>query len=127
MDTLMHPKVEPEIAFLLQRGLGRDATTRDVLAAALGVTACLEMVDSRFGDLVFRGSDNIADDSSAAVFVLGDRPVGLDRMELRQVGAAMSVDGELCAIAAGAAAMRNPASAVALDGPGDEDPKTASG
>ncbi|HHC08540.1 MAG TPA: 4-oxalocrotonate decarboxylase [Actinobacteria bacterium] len=110
-STFIHPKVEPEIAFLLEADLGPHATTADVLAATAAVAPCLEIVDSRFRDFSFTALDNIADDSSAAGFVLGPRvPVPED---LRLVGVVLEVDGEVAATAAGAAAADHPATAVA--------------
>ncbi|MFB3738996.1 MAG: 2-keto-4-pentenoate hydratase [Candidatus Velamenicoccus archaeovorus] len=112
LDTFIHPKVEPEIAFLLDVDLGPDVSAADVLEATAGVCACLEIVDSRYRDFVFRAADNVADDSSAAGFVLGSslrRPPA----ELADVGAVLTVDGELAGTAAGGAVMPDPASAVA--------------
>ncbi len=113
LDAFIHPKVEPEITFLLDADLGADATAGEVLDATAGVTASLEVVDSRFRHFVFRAQDNIADDSSAAAFVLGGSLVTAPRADLAHVGVVMSVDGEVFATAAGAAVMPDPASAVA--------------
>lgn len=113
MDRLIHPKLEPEIAFLLARDLPADATAKDVLDATAAVVPCLEIVDSRFLDFQFQLEDNIADNSSAALLVLGDtaaRPQGLD---LRTCGVVLTVDGALAHTAAGAAALDDPAAAVA--------------
>ncbi len=112
LDGLIHPKVEPEIAFGLDTDLPASATAFDVLVATAWVAPCLEVVDSRFTDFRFAAFDNIADNSSAALFVLGDPrpPVGLD---LRVVGVAVYEDSELRYTAAGAAALGHPAAAVA--------------
>ena len=111
LDAFIHPKAEPEIAFLLQGDLGPDASPDDVLKATAGVAASLEVVDSRFRSFVFRAPDNIADDSSAAGFVLGGSLVQPE--DLGHVGVVMMVNGEVFATAAGAAVMPDPASAVA--------------
>jgi len=113
LDAFIHPKVEPEITFLLDDDLGPDADADDVLGATAGVTASLEVVDSRYRDFVFRAQDNIADDSSAAAFVLGGSLVKARETELAHVGVVMTVDGDVFATAAGAAVMPDPASAVA--------------
>ena len=112
-DRFIHPKVEPEIAFLLGMDLAPPVTPHDVRTATAAVTGCLEVVDSRYVDFRFTPFDNIADDSSAAGVVLGD-PVALDAVpDLRLCGVVVSVDGELNATAAGAAAHGDPAAAVA--------------
>lgn len=112
LDRLIHPKVEPEIAFFLVRDLVPPVTTADVLAATSHVLVCLEVVDSRFTDFRFGPTDNIADDSSAGALVLGD-PVPVDGLALDLLGCVLSVDGQVGATAAGAAALDHPAAAVA--------------
>ena len=116
LDTLIHPKVEPEIAFVLDRDLaGPGVTAADVLDATGALAPCLEVVDSRYTGFRFAAADNIADDSSAGVVVLGE-PVplgGLDGADLRLLGCVVTVDGALAHTAAGAAAHGDPAEAVA--------------
>jgi 2-oxopent-4-enoate/cis-2-oxohex-4-enoate hydratase len=116
LDRLIHPKAEPEIAFVLDRELaGPGVTAADVLAATGSLAACLEVVDSRYDGFRFAAADNIADDSSAGVLVLGERvPVDhLDDADLRLLGCVVTVDGSLAHTAAGAAAHGDPAEAVA--------------
>jgi 2-oxo-3-hexenedioate decarboxylase len=112
LGSFIHPKVEPEIAFVLRDDLAADADAAAVLAATDRVVACLEVVDSRYRDFSFRALDNVADDSSAAAFVMGDAtsPAALD---LASLSAAMSVDDGFFAEATGAAVMGDPAEAVA--------------
>ncbi|HMM95993.1 fumarylacetoacetate hydrolase family protein [Phycicoccus sp.] len=116
LDGLIHPKVEPEIAFVLGRDLvGPGLTAADVLAATRAVAPCLEVVDSRYEGFRFRAEDNIADDSSAGRVVLGE-PVDLADLagaDLRLVGCVVTVDGAMAHTAAGAAAHDDPAAAVA--------------
>ncbi len=111
LGELIHPKAEPEIAFVLGSGLGPHPSAAGVLSATDHVMACLEVVDSRFDGFSFLAADNIADDSSAGLVVLGD-PVDLPA-DLRTVGVVLEVDGELAATAAGAAVLDHPAAAVA--------------
>ena len=113
LDTLIHPKVEPEIAFLLKRCLIPPVHDADVLHATRAVIPCLEVVDSRYRDFRFRALDNIADNSSAGAVVLGD-PVRLTAdIDLSLTGCAVRVDGRLRETAAGAAVLGHPAAAVA--------------
>jgi 2-keto-4-pentenoate hydratase len=113
LDELIHPKVEPEIAFLLADDLDTEATAEDVLAATAGITAALEVVDSRFRNFEFRPEDNIADNSSAAKVVIGDRLCSSAGINLRTIGAVVSVNGSVVFTASGAAVMDHPAEAVA--------------
>ncbi len=116
LDTLIHPKVEPEIAFVLGRDLsGPEVTAHDVLDATAALAPCLEVVDSRYDGFRFAAADNVADDSSAGKLLLGEPvPVGeLGGTDLRLLGCVVTVDGALAHTAAGAAAHGNPAEAVA--------------
>jgi 2-oxo-3-hexenedioate decarboxylase len=113
LDELIHPKVEPEVAFLLGRDLRPPVAVTDVLAATRAVMPCLEVVDSRYVGFRFGPLDNIADDSSAGRVVLGDPVRVTVDLDLALVGCAVYVDGRLHATAAGAAVMDHPAAAVA--------------
>ncbi len=113
LDQLIHPKVEPEIAFLLSEDLDADTTAADVLAATLAVVPCLEVVDSRYHKFEFAAFDNIADNSSAGKVILGDAAVPTDGVDLPTCGVVVSVDGAVAATATGAAALDDPAEAVA--------------
>ncbi len=114
LGTLIHPKVEPEIAFLLDRDLAGPAVTAvHVLEATAAVALCLEIVDSRYEGFRFRAADNVADNSSAARLVLGGRLVEPRSIDLAEIGVVFSLDGELVATAAGAAVEGHPAAAVA--------------
>jgi len=113
-DELIHPKVEPEIGFLLRRDLGgAPVTVGDVLDATAAVFPCLEVVDSRYRGFRFQGPDNTADNSSAARVVVGAAIGRPDRVDLARVGVVSSVDGVPVATGAGAAAAGHPVAAVA--------------
>ncbi len=113
LDGLIHPKVEPEIAFLLDRDLGADATTENVLAATVAIIPCLEIVDSRYDGFRFEGADNIADNSSAGQVLLGDAIASPGDADCRLCGVVLRVNGEVVSTATGAAALGHPAAAVA--------------
>jgi 2-oxo-3-hexenedioate decarboxylase len=64
----IHPRIEPEVAFRL----GRDVGPGDDIADAVdGVAPALEIIDSRYRDFRFSLPDVIADNTSAAAFVVG--------------------------------------------------------
>lgn len=112
LDRLIHPKVEPEIAFLLDADLDPPVSVSDVLAGTAALVPCLEVVDSRFVDFRFRALDNISDNSSAAMVAFGD-PVSPAGTDLALLGVAIYENGALRHTAAGAAALDHPAAAVA--------------
>jgi 2-oxo-3-hexenedioate decarboxylase len=113
LGRLIHPRVEPEIAFILAEPVsGPDATAADVLSATAYVCAALDVIDSRYDGFSFTHLDAIADNASSAGFALGPdlvRPV----RDLAAVGCLLEVDGVVVDSAAGAAVMGHPAAAVA--------------
>jgi 2-keto-4-pentenoate hydratase len=114
LGPLIHPKVEPEIGFVLGRDLdGPAVTAADVMMSTAVLVPCLEIVDSRYRRFEFRAFDNIADDSSAG-FVVTGAPLAVDPgIDLRTVGVVVTCDGETVHTAAGAAVLEHPAAAVA--------------
>lgn len=69
--TLIHPRAEPEMAFVLDRDVyAGTATVASVLAATAGVFPALEVLDSRYDDFRFTLPDVVADNGSAALIVL---------------------------------------------------------
>jgi 2-oxo-3-hexenedioate decarboxylase len=113
MSQLIHPKVEAEIAFVTSRELSGDVSVDEVLEATEFVLPAIEVIDSRFKDFKFDVQSVIADNTSAARYVVGGsprRPAGLD---LRLLGVVMERNGEVVGTAAGAAVMGHPAASVA--------------
>ncbi len=101
LTTLIHPRAEPEIAFLLGRAVdGPTATVATVLAATEGVLPAIEVLDSRYLDFRFALPDVIADNASAARILIGE-------------GMVLRLNGEVVDTAAGAAIAGHPAAAVA--------------
>ncbi|CAM4384455.1 2-oxo-3-hexenedioate decarboxylase [Kerstersia similis] len=115
MDELIHPKIEAEIAVILQRPLsGPGIHAGDVLAATACILPAVEIIDSRYENFRFDLKSVIADNTSAARYVTGDtiRPaLGLD---LRHLGVVLEKNGRLLATAAGAAVLGNPLNSVAM-------------
>lgn len=113
-DELIWPRVEPEIAFVLDRPLrGPGVNVAQVLAATRYVTPAFEIIDSRIKDWKIKFEDTVADNGSSARFVLGSEQRPVDEVDLRLVGMVLKQNGEDIANSSGAAALGNPAVAVA--------------
>ena len=70
--TLLQPRVEAEVAFVLKSDLDiANPTEHDIIAATEYVCASLEIVDSRISNWEISLVDTIADNASAGAFVLG--------------------------------------------------------
>jgi len=114
MTTLIQPKAEGEIAFVLKQDLaGPGVTVADVLRATEGVMACFEIVDSRIRDWQIRIQDTVADNASCGVFVLGDQLIDPRKVDLVTCGMLLEKNGAVVGTGAGGATMGSPVNAVA--------------
>jgi 2-keto-4-pentenoate hydratase len=112
MKRLMQPKVEAEIAFVLERDLTRPAATlADVVSAIAYALPAVEIVGSRIENWNIKLLDTIADNASSGLFVLGTQPRKLDQVDLRLCGMAMERRGEPVSFGAGVACLGNPLNA----------------
>jgi 2-keto-4-pentenoate hydratase len=111
---LIQPKIEPEIAFILDQNLkGPGVTPIQVLAATRFVVPALEIIDSRIEGWKIRLCDTIADNASSARVVLGGSPRRIDQVDLKLVGMVLEKNGEIVQTGAGGAVLGHPAVAVA--------------
>ncbi len=115
VSELIHPKVEPEIAFVTKRALrGPGCHIGTVLAATDFVMPGIEVIDSRYRDFKFDLKSVIADNTSAVRFVVGGQPRPVSRVDLRTVGIVLEKNGQPVAFGAGAAVLGHPAAAIAM-------------
>jgi 2-oxo-3-hexenedioate decarboxylase len=115
LAELVHPKVECEVAFVLDRDLPTEGCTADdVVAATAFVLPAIEIIDSRYEDFKFDLQSVIADNSSSSRFVLGGQGTRLSAVDRRTIGLAMVKNGDLLTTGASAAVMGDPATAVAV-------------
>ena len=113
------PRVEVELAFILDRDLaGPDVTLFDVLDATRYVLPALEIIDARSHQIdpetkrprkVF---DTISDNAANAGIVMGGRPVKIDNVDLRWVGAIMSRNAVIEETGLAAGVLNHPANGV---------------
>lgn len=93
LDRYIHPRCEPEVAFLLKHALPHDATEQQAFDAIEAIAPAIEIIDSRYRQFRFSLTDVIADNASSAGFVLGDWitcPADLVGLKV-----ALSIDGEV--------------------------------
>ena len=90
----IHPKIEPELAFRTGRDLAGKITLEEAFEACTGVTAALEILDSRFRDFkYFSLPDVVADNASSSLFVVGRSWSSLAGLKLDDLAMTMSVNG----------------------------------
>ncbi|WP_261131896.1 2-keto-4-pentenoate hydratase [Bacillus sp. Marseille-Q3570] len=115
LENLIHPRVEPEIAFVLKKELsGEDMTPRDVWMATECIFPAIEVIDSRYKNFSFTLVDVIADNASSTKFILGDQAFSPYHTAWDEMGVAMFRNGELLHSGTGAAVLGHPVRSVAM-------------
>ncbi|MEO6473282.1 MAG: fumarylacetoacetate hydrolase family protein [Aeromicrobium sp.] len=112
--TLLQPKIEAEIAFVLAEDLDGDDFSPERIRAAIDyATAALEIVDSRIDGWDITIVDTVADNGSSGLFVLGEEHLGLDDFDPVAATMTMRVNGDTVSQGTGAACLGDPLVAVA--------------
>lgn len=106
MKKYVHPRVEPEIAFLLKAPLVGAMTPLQALAAVEAVAPAMEIIDSRFENFKFSHIDVVADNSSSSGFVTG--PWHKPDIDFSNLGLVMSFNGVAKQIGTTAAILGHP-------------------
>ena len=108
VDTgrFMHPRVEPEIAFVLGKPLVGDVSAAEALACVEAVAPALEIIDSRYRDFKFSLTDVVADNASSSGFVIG--PWSDPRHDFGNLGLTMNIDGRAVQVGSTAAILGHP-------------------
>lgn len=105
-SRFVHPRVEPELAFVLKKPLAGDVTAVEALAAVEAIAPALEIIDSRYQDFKFSLPDVIADNASSSGFVIG--PWNDPRADFSNLGMLMSIDGMVRQVGSTAAILGHP-------------------
>ena len=114
-STMNRPLVEVELAFVLRDALpGPGVNAADVIRATDFVLPCIEIVDTRQKG---RGPntliDSISDAAACGLVILGANPTKLTDIDVRNIGATLSINGDIEESGMARAVMGNPINAVA--------------
>ena len=116
MRTLVQPRVEAEVAFVLAADIAPDDEadiTLDLVRAAVAVALpSLEIVDSRIAGWDIGFTDTVADNASSGLFVVGTDGRTLDEIEPRDVVMSLSINDEERSSGTGAACLGDPLEAL---------------
>ena len=105
-QNYVHPRVEPELAFILKRPLSGTVNMLQALSAIEAVAPAVEIIDSRYRDFKFSLADVVADNSSSSSLVVGPRhKAGVD---LSNLGILLEVNGRTVDVGSTAAILGNP-------------------
>lgn len=114
LSTLIQPKAEAELAFVLKEDLkGPGVTAMDVIRATDYVVPCFEIVDSRVTAWNIKIQDTVADNASCGVYVLGKTKGDPRKLDITLAGMVLEKNGEVFSTGVGAAVQGSPANAVA--------------
>jgi 2-oxo-3-hexenedioate decarboxylase len=91
LRNYVHPRVEPEVAFLIKSPLSGKVSLPQALAAVEAVAPALEIIDSRYENFKFSLTDVVADNSSSSSLVVG--PWCSPQTELDNLGLVVSFNG----------------------------------
>ncbi|MBL8268377.1 2-keto-4-pentenoate hydratase, partial [Steroidobacter sp.] len=113
ISRLIQPKVEAEIAFVLEKDLDSERPTLAQVTTAIAYALpAIEIVDSRVRDWKISLFDTIADNASSGLYVLGGTPRKIDAIDLKLCGVRLENRGEPVSTGCGAACLGNPLNAV---------------
>jgi 2-oxo-hept-3-ene-1,7-dioate hydratase len=119
-DRFIAPRVEVELAFILDKPLkGPGVTLADVLAATEYVMPAIEIIDARIEQFdrdtkaMRKVFDTISDFAANAGIVLGGRRVKPTEIDLRWVGAILQKNGVVEETGLAAGVLNHPATGVA--------------
>jgi 2-keto-4-pentenoate hydratase len=114
VSELVQPRVEAEIAFILRAPLrGPGVTTAEALAATEAIAPAIEIIDSRIESWKLTLPDTISDLASSARVTVGERRLPVGGVDVRLIGCVLERGEQVVATGAGAAALGDPAAAVA--------------
>jgi 2-oxo-3-hexenedioate decarboxylase len=111
LGCYVHPRAEPEVAFRLAVDV-RPGDHVDPEAAVDAVAPALEIIDSRYRDFRFTLEDVVADNTSAAGYVLGPWTPLAMAGDLANRGVRLEVDGRIAETGSTAAILGHPLRAV---------------
>jgi len=116
MRTLVQPRVEAEVAFVLARDVAPDSeddityqSVRDAVEVAL---PALEIVDSRIADWDIGFTDTVADNASSGLYVVGQEGRSITDLVPRDVDMTLAINGEVRSSGNGAACLGDPLEAL---------------
>lgn len=111
--SILQPRAEAEIAFVLKQDLATGDLSPDQVRGAIDyAVAAIEICGSRIENWDISFADTVADNASGGAFVLGRERRRLDEFEPRDVVMSLVVDGEEVSAGTGAACLGDPLAAV---------------
>lgn len=105
-QMFVHPRIEPEIVFLMKDTLAGTVTALEAMNAVEAIAPAMEVIDSRYENFKFALPDVIADNSSSSGLVIGSwQPPERD---ISNLGMRLIVNGQSKMFGSSAAILGHP-------------------
>lgn len=105
-SAFVHPRIEPEIVFLMKKELSGKVTAVEAMDAVEAIGPAMEVIDSRYENFKFALTDVVADNSSSSGLVIGDwHKPGID---ISNLGMRLAVNGQDTKFGSSAAILGHP-------------------
>lgn len=111
LARFVHPRIEPELAFLLKAPLTPQMNLAQAMSAIEAVAPAMEVIDSRYADFKFNLADVIADNCSSAGLVIG--PWRSPDLDISNLGVLLEFESRPVQIGSTAAILGHPLRALA--------------
>ena len=106
LSNYIHPKAEPEIAFLMKEPLSGLVTPEEAMLAVEAIAPAIEIIDSRYDNFKFSLEDVVADNSSSSSYVIGNwRKPDID---ISNLGMIFTFDNDIAGVGSSAAILGHP-------------------
>jgi 2-oxo-3-hexenedioate decarboxylase len=113
LEGLIHPRVEPEFAFLINKRLeGANVSEQDVWQATECIIPAVEIIDSRYRDFSFNLIDVVSDNASSAKFLLSEQSFSPSQFQWEKVQVTMKLNDKIVQEGKGSAVMGHPVRSV---------------
>lgn len=110
----IHPRIEPEVAFIISKDLEGNISPAQALQGCSGVCAALEVIDSRYENFDFQLPDVVADNCSASGVILGNIVKRTtEKFDISNLGMILEVNHKAVQFGSTAAILGHPARSLA--------------
>ncbi len=110
LSHYVHPRVEPEICFLLKKPLSGHVSHLEAWAAVEAIAPAIEIIDSRYKNFKFSLADVVADNASSSGVLIG--PWHRPDLDISNLGLILSFNGRPVEMGSTAAILGSPVRAL---------------
>lgn len=106
LSRSIHPRIEPEIAFILGKDLSGLVTPAQAMNCVEAIAPAMEIIDSRYENFKFNLFDVVADNASSSGYILGNWCS--KTIDIENLGMEMTINGQVVGVGSSAAILGHP-------------------